>query len=79
MRLLPGDTVVAVSDGVMQSREPTAEALGEGQLGEMLQTLRHQPLERLTEAVCEAALRQSGRPLPLDDLTVLAVRSTPDN
>jgi len=24
-------------------------------------------------------LRQSGRPLPQDDLTVLALRSTPDN
>ena len=78
-RLLPGDTVVAVSDGVMLSREPTAEALGDEQLGEMLRTMRHQPLERLSEAVCEAALRQSGRPLPQDDLTVLALRSTPDN
>jgi len=79
VRLLPGDTVVAVSDGVMLSREATAQALGDGELGEMLHTMRHQPLERLSEAVCEAALRQSGRPLPMDDLTVLALRSTPDN
>jgi serine phosphatase RsbU (regulator of sigma subunit) len=79
VRLLPGDTVVAVSDGVIAAQDNSAEAFGQGRLEELLVSLRRQPLDRVADAVCEAALGHCGWPLPAEDLTVLALRFTPGN
>jgi serine phosphatase RsbU (regulator of sigma subunit) len=39
--------------------------------------LRGLPLERLAENVIDAVVEYSGRPVPTDDLTVLALRFHP--
>ncbi len=77
LRLLPGDLVVGASNGVLLARDGAGTCLGAERLTELVTELRHQPLDRLTRAVCEAARSFSGRPVPTDDLTVFALRYTP--
>jgi hypothetical protein len=77
LRLLPGDLVVGASNGVLLARDGAGTCLGAERLAELVTGLRHHPLERLTRAVCEAARSFSSRPVPLDDLTVFALRYTP--
>jgi hypothetical protein len=77
LRLLPGDLVVGASNGVLLARDGAGNCLGAARLAELVTGLRHQPLERLTRAVCEAARSFSSRTVPTDDLTVFALRYTP--
>jgi hypothetical protein len=77
LQLLPGDLVVAASNGVLHSRDGTGVCFGDARLSDLVTELRRQPLERLTRAVCEAARSFGGRPVPTDDLTVFALRYTP--
>jgi len=76
-RLLPGDLIVAASNGLLNAEDFTGQAFGERRLMESLEELRREPLDRLGEALCEAALAFSGRARPVDDCVVLAVRYTP--
>jgi serine phosphatase RsbU (regulator of sigma subunit) len=62
---------------VLHARDGAGAGFGGERLSELVTGLRHQPLERLTRAVCEAARSFNGRPVPTDDLTVFALRYTP--
>lgn len=77
LQLLPGDVVVGASNGVLYTRDGAGECFGLGRLNELVTELRHEPLDRLTRAVCETARHFSGRPSPIDDLTVFAFRYSP--
>lgn len=77
LRLLPGDLVVGASNGVLLASDGTGATFGSARLAELVTELRFQPLDRLTRAVCEAARSFTGRPVPVDDLTVFALRYTP--
>ena len=77
LRLLPGDLVVVVSNGVLLARDGTGACFGAARLTELVTELRWQPLDRLTRAVCEAARSFGGRPVPTDDLSVFAFRYAP--
>lgn len=79
VRLLPGDSVIAVSQGVLSSTSPTGEAFGPDRLTELLQSMRRRPLDFLADAVCDAVLAHTGRPQPSSDLGVFAVRFSPGN
>jgi hypothetical protein len=78
LRLLPGDVVLIVSNGLLGARGPTDQPFGSERLAELLVSLRAIPLERLIESVLDAAVEYSGRPVPTDDLTVLALRYRPE-
>ena len=77
-RLLAGDLIVAVSDGLLNERDATDQAFGAERLAELLPDLRRAPLDRLVQEVCEAARAFSGRPTPTDDFVVLAIRYQPE-
>lgn len=77
VRLLPGDLVVAASDGVHVALDPAHRGLARVRLHEVVREHQRVGLERLAAAVCEAALEHSGQPEPTDDLVVLAIRYAP--
>ncbi|MBI5169541.1 MAG: SpoIIE family protein phosphatase [Candidatus Eisenbacteria bacterium] len=77
VRLLPGDLVVAVSDGVLGARNVMGQTFGYERLTEYLVELRRQPLDLVVNDIVKAIRNWSGRPVPTDDVTVLAIRFTP--
>ncbi len=77
VRLLPGDLIVAVSDGVLGARNVMGKTFGYERLTEYLVELRRQPLEMIVNDIVKAVRNWSGRPVPTDDVTVLAIRFTP--
>jgi len=74
LRLLPGDILLTASDGVLDCRGPSDQAWGTLRLAELVGSLRRLPCEQIAQGVIDAALQFSGRPVPTDDLTVLALR-----
>ncbi len=77
VRLLPGDVIAAVSPGVLGARNVTALPFGPSRVEEIIRERWHQPMDGVAEGVIEGALAFSGRPVPIADLCVLAVRFTP--
>lgn len=77
VRLLPGDLLVAVSDGLLAERGPTDQPYGADRVAELLQEMRREPLDRLTHELCEAVRAYSARVTPTDDILVLAIRYRP--
>ena len=77
LRLLPGDVVLVASDGVLDARGTSDQPFGHSRLAELAAATRSLPLERVAESVLEAVVEFSGRPVPTDDLTVLALRFHP--
>ena len=78
LRLLPGDVVLVPSNGVISARGNADQPFGSERLFELLASLRLATLERLVENVLDTVIMYSGRPVPTDDLTVLALRFRPE-
>ena len=78
LRLLPGDAVLAVSDGVLRARDATGQEFGPARAEEIAIEQRRQPLDRLAEAICRGAQEHMASSLPVDDLAVFAVRYSRD-
>ncbi len=77
VRLLPGDLVVAASTGVIGSRNVTSQPFGPSRLEEAVTERHREPLDAITEGVLSDVLAWSGRPRPIADLCVLAIRFSP--
>ena len=77
VRLLPGDIVVAASDGVLMARNVTGQPFGDERLIECVCELRRHPLDALVQEVLRSVRAWTGREVPTDDLSVLAVRYAP--
>jgi hypothetical protein len=75
-RLLPGDIVLAVSDGVLRARDAAGHEFGAAGVEELAVEQRRQPLDRVTEVVCGGALEHGSSAVPVDDLMALALRSS---
>jgi len=78
IRLLPGDSIVAVSDAVLDARDAADQVFGTARLAEWLAENRRLPVERLVEQTLATVVEFTGRPVPADDLTVFALRFTRD-
>ncbi len=77
VRLLPGDMLLVVSDGVLTTRNVMGQPFGEERIAELATEMRRHPLDSVVNAILEAVQNYSGRPAPTDDLSVLAVRFAP--
>ncbi|MFN8589393.1 MAG: GAF domain-containing SpoIIE family protein phosphatase [Candidatus Eisenbacteria bacterium] len=77
VRLLPGDMIVAVSDGVLGARNVMGQTFGYDRLSEHLVEMKRQPLDLIVSDIVESVRNWSGRPVPTDDVAVLAIRYTP--
>jgi sigma-B regulation protein RsbU (phosphoserine phosphatase) len=78
LRMLGGDIVVAVSDGVLNAQNVTGQPYGDEQLIETVCEFRRHPLDVLVNEVIKTVRSWTGRELPTDDLSVLAVRYQPE-
>jgi stage II sporulation SpoE-like protein/GAF domain-containing protein len=73
-QLLPGDVVLAVTDGVLRAGNPAGEELGLERLEERAGELRRRPLDQLVSGVLDLAREFSGAGDPVDDQAALALR-----
>lgn len=79
VRLLAGDIVVAASDGVFDAQNVTGQPFGDERLIETVCEFRRHPLDALADEVLARVRSWTGREVPTDDLSVLAVRFRPEN
>jgi hypothetical protein len=77
VRLMPGDMLVTANSGVIGARNVTAQPFGHSRLEEEVRERRRQPLDAITDGVLSSVVAWSGRPNPIADLCVLAVRFAP--
>lgn len=78
VRMLPGDLVLVVSDALLDARNVMNAPFGEERVIEVATEFRREPLDRLAQAMIERVLAYSGRPVPVDDLQILAIRFAPE-
>jgi sigma-B regulation protein RsbU (phosphoserine phosphatase) len=72
-RLLPGDLLIAASEGLLNARNAAGRPFGPERLREVVEESRRLPIERLSAAVCDAAVQHSGHSTPAEDAMVLAL------
>lgn len=76
IRLMSGDVVVVATDALLQTPDSADRPFGIERLGEVLSENLRQPLDQLVDCVMGAVLEYGGRPVPPDDLSLLAIRFT---
>ena len=79
VRMLPGDVIAAVSSGVIGARNVTSLPFGPSRLEERIKEHRRQPMDAVSDGVVQGVLAWSGRPTPIADVCVLAIRFSPGN
>jgi phosphoserine phosphatase len=72
--LRPGDTLVVVTDGILEYENPAEEQFGRDRMLAVARECAEQPVSRLVEGLVEAVERFSEGAPQKDDMTVLAVR-----
>jgi sigma-B regulation protein RsbU (phosphoserine phosphatase) len=72
--LTPGDTLVVVSDGIVESRNAAEEFWEEAEVERALTLYGSNPLAQLPELVCAAADEFAGGAEQYDDMTIVSVR-----
>ena len=78
LQLLPGDRVLAVTDGIPNASNAAGEWFGLERVGALATEHRQQPVARLSSVICSEALAFSGLHSPVDDLMVVALRYSRD-
>jgi sigma-B regulation protein RsbU (phosphoserine phosphatase) len=78
VRLLPGDVVIAASDGILRAHDATGREFGTQKVEEIALEQRRQPLDQLADAITRGALEHGASGIPADDLTVVALRYSRD-
>ena len=74
IQLLPGDLVLAVSDGLLSARSAAGEELGLERVEELAVELRRRPLDQLVERLLAEARGFAVSAEPVDDQAALALR-----
>lgn len=78
IRMLPGDILIVVSDGVLSTRNVMGKPFGEDRVTEIAMEMRRLPLDTIVAGILEGVEAYSGRRAPTDDLSVLVVRFAPE-
>ena len=74
VRLAPGDTLLAYTDGVTEARSPADEEFGEERLAAFVARAAGQPLEAMLSALETTVSEFRGQRTFADDFTLLAAR-----
>ena len=72
--LQPGDTVLFLSDGILESISPDGAFFGTDRALATVQAEIQRPAEEIAEALCQAARSFSGGGVPVDDTTALVIK-----
>jgi PAS domain S-box-containing protein len=78
IRLVPGDTLVLLSDGLIEARCPAGKMLSVAPLVEEVSRLSHMghTASSIAQGLIDLTLRHTGGKTPEDDLTVVALCAT---
>lgn len=77
-RLAPGDTVIMLTDGVLEARNVEGEQFGDDRVTELLQRMSGEAPDVVAARIVEAA-RDFQEGLLRDDIAILAFQSIPEN
>jgi sigma-B regulation protein RsbU (phosphoserine phosphatase) len=77
-RLMPGDTVVLLTDGIREASVRHGSHFGREQVVEIVQANLHQPARQIAESLIDAAWQHCRPHPPPDDLTAIAIKVAPD-
>jgi PAS domain S-box-containing protein len=72
--LEPGELVVMVTDGVLESQDSAGSLFGPQRIEEVIQKTRDLPARQIITALYRATGEFSGREKPLDDIAVLVLK-----
>ena len=72
--LVPGDTLVIISDGVVEARNMAGDFWDEEEVERVLLANPDAPLQQLPEVLCAAVDNFAAGAEQYDDMTVVAVR-----
>jgi sigma-B regulation protein RsbU (phosphoserine phosphatase) len=72
--LEPGDTLVIISDGIVEARNQAGDFWDEAEIERVLLLNREAPLEKLPALLCAAVDSFAAGAEQYDDMTVVAVR-----
>jgi serine phosphatase RsbU (regulator of sigma subunit) len=75
--LMPGDTVVLMTDGVVEQRDHNGVDLGDGAVSRLVRELAGIPAADLVEALMARVMEWSGEEPSHDDITVVILRMHP--
>ncbi len=76
-QLLPGDTLLAYTDGVTEARNPNGNLFGEKRLMSLIADLPYGSAAALLDAIETAVKEHTAGADPSDDITMLALRRSP--
>lgn len=74
VRLRPGDTLVAFSDGIPEAFDEAENQFGEKRLAEVIELNKHKKAKAVADSIIEAVKDYAGDAPQSDDLTVVVVR-----
>jgi serine phosphatase RsbU (regulator of sigma subunit) len=77
-RVLPGDTVVLVTDGIREAAASHGARFGRERLAEVVRTHLHEPARQIVEALVDAVCRYCHPHPPTDDVTAVVIKVSPD-
>jgi len=72
--LQPGDLVLLLTDGVSEALSPGGELFGAARALETVRARRTRPAREIVDALCRAVSEFTGREVPLDDVTAMAIK-----
>ena len=72
--LAPGDLVLLLTDGVLETVSSSGEQFGVERVLGLVRTNRHKPASELIDLICTAAIAFSDYASLLDDLTIMVVK-----
>lgn len=72
--LEPGDTVLLLSDGILESRSPDGDFFGKERALKTVCDNLHKTAEEIVEILCQAARGFSQEKVPLDDTTAVVLK-----
>jgi sigma-B regulation protein RsbU (phosphoserine phosphatase) len=74
VELEPGDTIVLLTDGILEARSPDGQGFGIQRTLDVVRTNRTMPAARIVGAIHEAVVEYCGNQEPADDLTSIVIK-----
>jgi sigma-B regulation protein RsbU (phosphoserine phosphatase) len=78
VRLVPGDTVVLLTDGIREATTQHRSVFGRERVVEIVRAHLREPARRIAEALADAVWQHCHPHSPADDLTAIVIKVSPD-